>query len=926
MRTKPRAARAAGRSVSLRRSPPLLFFSGLAFCLAGGAWAAAPGASFEQVVIVFKTHFDIGYTDLASNVVKRYRTTMIDDALKVVDQNRPLPPVQQFAWTLPGWPLSKIMEDWAGQTAERKERVQQAFKEGRFVVHALPFTTHTETLGLEDLVRGLGFASRLSRQSGLSLPRDAKMTDVPCHAWIMPTLLRQAGVDFLHLGCNAASSSPQVPRLFWWEGPDGSRLLTMYTAESYGTGLVPPANWPYKTWLALIHTGDNHGPPTPAEVKQLLNDAAKRLPGVKVRIGRLSDFADGLLAEKADIPVVRGDMPDTWIHGPMCDPQGAKLARTTRPAIATTESLHTMLGAWGVPAPDLGDTLAKAYEQSLLYGEHTWGGALYWVTKYGSGTKWGYGDTWRADHAAGRFQRLEDSWAEHTSYIEKARDLVAPLLQTEMQSLADAVVSDDRGPSDSRARIVVHNPLPWKRSGVVVASVEGTPLGKLASSGRYSRTIEGNTPMEPGPYDNDGVTFRLGVRDLPPLGYRTYCTSTALLVRSAEPPDSPTLENPFLKVVLDPDRGTVKSFVDKGTSRELIDPAAPFGFGQHLYERFDSNNVAAFVKAYVKINADWAINELGKPSMPPADKVPYRAAKPSSFKLRFERSYATRVAVMEAPATAEVPYAVTTKISIYPDEPYFDLEMTVRGKPADPWPEAGWICLPFKVDAPEFRLGRQGSIVDPLKDIVRGANKHLYTIDTGVAIFGLGGAGVGLCPLDSPLVSLDQPGCWKYSLDFVPKKPAVFVNLFNNQWTTNFRLWNQGTWTSRVRIWAFGRYSPAESLIVPSLEARYPMQAAASSAQGGKLPLTQRGLEISGQGALVTAFGPNPDGSGTLLRLWELAGLSANRTVRLPDGMKALTARPVDLRGRPAGEPIPLQGGSFNVPLKAFAPASFIVE
>ena len=113
-------------------------------------------------------------------------------------------------------------------------------------------------------------------------------------------------------------------------------------------------------------------------------------------------------------------MPDTWIHGPMCDPQGAKLARNIRPALAIAESLNTLLGAWGVPAPDIADTLIKAREQSLLYGEHTWGGALYWVTQYGSGTKWSYGDAWKADHAKGRFQRLEDSWAEHTAYIETA--------------------------------------------------------------------------------------------------------------------------------------------------------------------------------------------------------------------------------------------------------------------------------------------------------------------------------------------------------------------------------------------------------------------------------------------------------------------------------------------------------------------------
>ena len=259
----------------------------------------------EQVVVVFKTHFDIGYTDMAANVVQRYRTTMIDQALGVCDQNRDLPPEQQFVWTIPGWPMKKILEDWKGQTAQRQQRVLQAFKSGRFVVHALPFTAHTELLEAEDLVRGLGFASRLSRTAGLELPRDAKMTDVACHTWFLPTLLRHAGVEFLHLGCNAACTSPQVPRLFWWEGPDGSRLLTMYTAEGYGTGLMPPADWPCKTWLALIHTGDNHGPPNPKEVKDLLEEAKRKLPGVKVRIGRLSDFADAIRAEKAELPIGR---------------------------------------------------------------------------------------------------------------------------------------------------------------------------------------------------------------------------------------------------------------------------------------------------------------------------------------------------------------------------------------------------------------------------------------------------------------------------------------------------------------------------------------------------------------------------------------------------------------------------------------------
>src|ERR1035441_9466462 len=110
----------------------------------------------REIVVVFKTHFDIGYTDMATNIVQKYRTKMIDQALDVVDQNRDLPPQQQFAWTLSGWPMHKILQDWPGQSPQRKERVEQALRDGRFVVHGLPFSTHTELLEAEDLVRSLG--------------------------------------------------------------------------------------------------------------------------------------------------------------------------------------------------------------------------------------------------------------------------------------------------------------------------------------------------------------------------------------------------------------------------------------------------------------------------------------------------------------------------------------------------------------------------------------------------------------------------------------------------------------------------------------------------------------------------------------------------------------------------------------------------
>ena len=145
----------------------------------------------------------------------------------------------------------------------------------------------------------------------------------------------------------------------------------------------------------------------------------------------LTTPCDAILAEKPDLPVVRSDSPDTWIHGPMSDPAGAKLARNTRPLIAATEALNTQLRGWGVPVPNDAPAIAEACEQSLLYGEHTWGSAIYWI-----GNKLSYGEMFQKDRAAGRFDRLEGSWDEHTAYIMKAHQIITPALANTLQALA----------------------------------------------------------------------------------------------------------------------------------------------------------------------------------------------------------------------------------------------------------------------------------------------------------------------------------------------------------------------------------------------------------------------------------------------------------------------------------------------------------
>ena len=263
------------------------------------------------------------------------------------------------------------------------------------------------------------------------------MTDVPCHSWIMPTLLRRAGVEFLHLGCNAGSSSPEVPLLFWWEGPDGSRLLTMYIAEGYGTGLMPPADWPYKTWLALIHTGDNAGPPKPEQVETVAagsRETTARRPGphrtaVRFR-GRDPGRARPICPSFAATCPTRGFTARCAIR-PVRGSRGTS-ARPSRPASRWTRTCGP--GAWTCPDPR--PTIARPTRTACCTANTRGAARCTGSRRTPSSGTMRTATNGRRNAAEGKFARLDASWDEHTAYIKTAQSLIAPLQQSQLQALA----------------------------------------------------------------------------------------------------------------------------------------------------------------------------------------------------------------------------------------------------------------------------------------------------------------------------------------------------------------------------------------------------------------------------------------------------------------------------------------------------------
>ncbi len=111
------------------------------------------------------------------------------------------------------------------------------------------------------------------------------------------------------------------------------------------------------------------------------------------------------------------------------------------------------------------------------------------------------------------------------------------------------------------------------------------------------------------PCQQEAGTLSFLARNVPAMGYRTYVPGPRTLPGASLAPREEdaslrsatnTLENSFFRLRLDPARGVVASLVDKRSGRELVDAASEYGLGQYVYERFDADEAAAYVKAYCR--------------------------------------------------------------------------------------------------------------------------------------------------------------------------------------------------------------------------------------------------------------------------------------------------------------------------------------
>ena len=150
------------------------------------------------------------------------------------------------------------------------------------------------------------------------------------------------------------------------------------------------------------------------------------------------------------LAVIKNEAPDTWIHGVMSDPGGIKTYRNLQTLSPAAEVLNTQLQIWNLPVDDATGTFGIANEQMMLYAEHTWGIAQN-VKVYGNEFY---------QQPDNEYKNLEESWEDKTNYVRRSDSIFQCERNQIWQPWPKQLNYDGE-------RLVVYNPLPWKRSGMI---------------------------------------------------------------------------------------------------------------------------------------------------------------------------------------------------------------------------------------------------------------------------------------------------------------------------------------------------------------------------------------------------------------------------------------------------------------------------
>ncbi len=738
----------------------MVFLFGSLFSLNISGQGKLPESTIKTVYITPTSHYDLGFVD-APDQIRERAARHIDEVIRVAESNPDFRWTIESVWQVQEWlkrqkkPSSVLPSD-----KQKIARLMKLIKSGQIALSTSWGSMHTDFMGAEELNRLCYGYSALNQTYGVE-SQLALMDDVPGHPTSIPSILAGSGTKYLVTGANlflndATSLAPgKVP--FYWESPDGSKVLTWISAGKRGgyvEGLTdfyldPYTLDPYtdKTPFDMFNP-DMAGKKTDLEVMEigiteLLNrynkagynfDAVMTMYAhdfveptnvlnllkavelwnskhneVKLKVATPNEFLkyiEGKYAGKLETH--RGEWSGLWSEAKTRSPKISALARHSQNNWPAAESLWSALAITRkVPAP--AGNFTKINELLFGYDEHSGAGNNGWPQ-------------------LNSLQPLEDQNRQYVRDMKAATEEVDKLMDAGVDLLAQPTRFDNVTPAAaSRQNVVVYNGLSWNRTDIVrLASPTSDTKIVDVKNAATGQSVAFDT-------DTDGRVVFIA-NDIPAFGYSSFEITTApgKPVTSVTETPAAVAANSRYAIKLRPD-GNVGSIRDLKGGRELVNDNG----GRPFNDLLRVEGSAASVVVY-----------------PVVPKITVQRGKIfSRITVRRERSI--------YPLTTITIYNDLDRVEIHNElDPQYEGFVTGNGV----WGESYYFAFPFNLskDGLDVLRGGQKWFDHLPKDYLPGARKDSVTTQQ---LIGLTDGKA------TALVAHRQAFHWAYA-GYVPTKPT----------------------------------------------------------------------------------------------------------------------------------------------------------
>jgi len=336
----------------------------------------------NKVFVIPFSHLDIGFTGTQQEVSQLY-IEMMNNLLEIMEI------FPDFTFTIETyWQLQQWLESSPSQ--QNIQKLIEYLKSGRLELGVAYASLHTGFMNELSLNSALRYSLEFAKENNFII-NTAIMNDVPGYSQDLPDIFYKNNISYFMSGINDKYADilklPGLTNIFYWEGPNGGRVLTWITKGSYMEGItyknvsslehyikeLEENGYPYDA-VALLVAFDNAGI-EPGVISYLNFIETSSVSELEIKFSTPSVFFKYMEENyKENIPTYSGDWSGFWESVKTGGPYSSSLIRWSQ------EILNEMVS---LELTDSKDQLFKAaIENILLYCEHTSAPGAGWPGNY----------------------------------------------------------------------------------------------------------------------------------------------------------------------------------------------------------------------------------------------------------------------------------------------------------------------------------------------------------------------------------------------------------------------------------------------------------------------------------------------------------------------------------------------------------------